>query len=684
MDAPLDALNGIGGKTKELFGSMGVENVRDLLGYFPRAYEQYGPPVQISTLREQQDTVSVAAILTTPVTNRYLRGRCVSSARCSDGSGELLLSWYNMPYIKNSIRTGNSYIFRGKVRKKGALPVMDHPSVFHTDQYQSLQTSLQPVYSLTKGMRTRTIQKAVRQAIDHTDLQAEYLPEEILNRYHLMGYREAVEGMHFPKNSEELTRARRRLVFDEFFFFLLELRSLKNGRERAVQPYSIRPRGSADAVIASLPYELTGAQKRVWSEILEDLQGGHAMSRLIQGDVGSGKTILAVLALLTVAENGYQGALMAPTEVLARQHYDSLTRLIREQNLPYRTDLLVGSLSAAQKRAVYARMASGETDLIVGTHALIQEKALYHNLALVITDEQHRFGVRQRETLSEKGNTPHTLVMSATPIPRTLAVILYGDLDVSVLDEMPADRLPIKNCVVGPKYRPSAYRFIEEQVHRGHQAYIICPMVEESDLTDAENVLEYSEMLRSRFPEDIRVEALHGRMKAAEKNDIMERFLKNEIQVLVSTTVVEVGVNVPNATVMMIENAERFGLAQLHQLRGRVGRGRDQSYCIFLCASDSPQIRERLDILNHSNDGFEIANRDLQLRGPGDLFGVRQSGMMNFRLADIYADADLLALANEAAGRILSEDPDLSEPAHQALRQRYEELLAREGDHLNI
>ncbi len=683
MDAPLDALSGVGEKTKERFESLGVYTVQDLLDFFPRAYEQYTSPVPISTLQEE-DTASIEVMLTTSVTTRYLRGRSVSSARCSDGSGELTLSWYNMPYIRNSVRTGTLYIFRGRVRKKGAAWIMDQPSVFLPDQYHDLQTSLQPVYSLTKGIHTRTIQKAVRQAIDAMDLSAEYLPEEILQDYHLMGYREAVEGMHFPKSTNELADARRRLVFDEFFFFLLQLRSMKESRERSDQSFAIRPKGTAASVISSLPYELTGAQKRVWSEIEKDLQGEKVMSRLIQGDVGSGKTILAFLALLTVVENGYQGAMMAPTEVLARQHYESLTRLLKEQNLPYRVDLLVGSLRASQKREVYARMISGETDIIIGTHALIQEKALYKNLALVITDEQHRFGVRQRESLAEKGNTPHTLVMSATPIPRTLAVILYGDLDISALDEMPANRLPIKNCVVGPNYRPTAWKFIEDQVHMGHQAYIICPMVEESDMVDAENVLEYSEMLRGRFPEDICVEALHGRMKADEKNEIMDRFLKNEIQVLVSTTVVEVGVNVPNATVMMIENAERFGLAQLHQLRGRVGRGDQQSYCIFLNTDESQQAKARLDILNHSNDGFEIANKDLELRGPGDLFGVRQSGLMNFRLADIYADADLLQLANEAADEILSRDPDLSEPEHQALKQKYEHLIANSTEHFNI
>ncbi|MCD7818185.1 MAG: ATP-dependent DNA helicase RecG [Lachnospiraceae bacterium] len=685
LGLPLDSLKGIGEKTKQIFADAGIENLGDLLGYFPRAYERYEEPIPIEQLREEE-TASVAGRLTAPIANRYIRGRCISTTLCSDGTGEIQLVWYNMPYLKNSLRTGITFIFRGKAKKKGRRLLFEQASVFHTDQYQTLLSSLQPVYSLSKGMTVHMVQKAVRQVLDGIEkaAQSDYLTEYERERYHLCDCETAVLRMHFPENTEELQEARRRLVFDEFFFFLLRLRSLKNQREKAVNVFEIRPKGSAEQVIVSLPYTLTSAQKRVWDDIRGELQGQTVMARLIQGDVGSGKTILAVLALVTVAENGYQGALMAPTEVLAKQHFHSLQTILQENRLSFEVLLLSGSMTAKQKREAYARIESGEASIIVGTHALIQEKVMYHNLALVITDEQHRFGVRQREILSQKGSTPHTIVMSATPIPRTLAVILYGDLDISVINEMPADRLPIKNCVVGPAYRPKAWQFIEAQVRQGHQAYVICPMVEESDLVDAENVIEYTETLRQALAKDITVDYLHGRMKASEKNEIMERFLKNEIQVLVSTTVVEVGVNVPNATVMMIENAERFGLAQLHQLRGRVGRGEAQSYCIFLHEVDGPRIQERLDILNHSNDGFEIAARDLQLRGPGDLFGIRQSGLMNFRLADIYADADILQLANEAVGRIAEEDPELSLPQHRELKKRYEQMLSRQSENLNL
>ena len=397
------------------------------------------------------------------------------------------------------------------------------------------------------------------------------------------------------------------------------------------------------------------------------------MNRLIQGDVGSGKTILAVLALLMCAANGYQGAMMAPTEVLAVQHFETISGYVEKYGIAFRPVLLTGSMTAKEKREAYAKIASGEANLIIGTHALIQEKVEYSSLALVVTDEQHRFGVRQRETLAAKGKEPHVLVMSATPIPRTLAIILYGDLKVSVVDELPANRLPIKNCVVGTSYRPKAYEFIAREVAAGRQAYVICPMVEEGESEDLENVVDYTEKLRAALPPSVQVAYLHGKMRPADKNRIMEEFANKEIDVLVSTTVIEVGINVPNATVMMVENAERFGLAQLHQLRGRVGRGEFQSYCIFISTSEAKETMERLQILNHSNDGFHIASEDLKLRGPGDIFGIRQSGEFSFVLGDIYTDASLLKEASEAVDTLLCSDPELSSEDTLPLRQYFEE-----------
>ena len=440
----------------------------------------------------------------------------------------------------------------------------------------------------------------------------------------------------------------------------------------------------AEDLQKALPYSLTSAQQRALTEIKADLSSGKVMNRLIQGDVGSGKTILAVLALLHVACNGFQGALMAPTEVLAKQHYEGICQLFETYNIRKTPVLVTGSMTAKEKRLAYEKIKSHEADIIIGTHALIQEKVEYDKLALVITDEQHRFGVGQREALGTKGDTPHIMVMSATPIPRTLAIILYGDLDISVIDELPAERLPIKNCVVNKSYRPKAYEFIARQCAMGHQVYVICPMVEESEMIEAENVLDYTKVLRKELPESICVEYLHGKMKAKEKNQIMEQFAAGEIQVLVSTTVVEVGVNVPNATVMMIENAERFGLAQLHQLRGRVGRGKSQSYCIMVNCSEEEGTMERLDILNKSNDGFYIASEDLKLRGPGDIFGMRQSGDMEFRLADIFTDANILKSVSEEADALLLADPELNEADHMELKKRLQAYVNHSYERLNL
>ena len=473
-------------------------------------------------------------------------------------------------------------------------------------------------------------------------------------------------------------------MFDEFFLFLVGVRKLKEKRADKRSSYVMESCEEVARFKEALPYRLTGAQERTLQEVFGDLSGGLVMNRLIQGDVGSGKTIVAVLALLMAACNGYQGALMAPTEVLARQHFESITQLFETYHIEKTPVLVTGSMTAKEKRLAYERIERHEADIVIGTHALIQEKVHYDNLALVITDEQHRFGVGQRELLSSKGGDPHVLVMSATPIPRTLAIILYGDLDISVIDELPQGRQPIKNCVVNTGYRPKAYSFIARQVEEGRQAYVICPMVEESEMIEAENVLDYTKKLRKELPASVTVEYLHGKMKGREKNRIMERFAAGEIQVLVSTTVIEVGVNVPNATVMMIENAERFGLAQLHQLRGRVGRGSSQSYCIMVNCSDEEGTLERLDILNRSNDGFYIASEDLKLRGPGDIFGMRQSGDMEFKLADIFTDANILKSVSEEVNRLLDGDPELEEEEHSQLKRKLDEYLGRNYERLNL
>ena len=520
------------------------------------------------------------------------------------------------------------------------------------------------------------VQKAVKQALKLVETE-EFLPEKIRNKYGLEGLQQAIEHIHYPTDKNQLYSARKRLIFDEFFMFIYNIRNLKDKNTEIHNRHILEEPKEVKTLINDLPYELTNAQKRTWEEIKRDISSTKVMNRLIQGDVGSGKTIIAFFALITAALNNGQGAMMAPTEVLARQHYDNLIELIKEHNINVNPVVLVGSMTAKEKREAYKVIESGDADIIIGTHALIQEKVNYNNLTMVVTDEQHRFGVRQREAISEKGEHPHIMVMSATPIPRTLAIIMYGDLDISVIDELPANRLPIANCVVGTDYRPNAYDFMTKQIAKGRQVYVICPTIEYSEAVEGENVIEYAEKLKRIMPVSVNIEFLHGRMKPAEKNEIMDRFANNQIQILVSTTVVEVGVNVPNATVMMVENAERFGLAQLHQLRGRVGRGKYQSYCIFINGSGKKEALERLNILCKSNDGFLIANEDLKLRGPGDFFGVRQSGDFEFRLGDIMNDANILKQASEAVELILNEEVEISDKQRKI-------IIEYENDSINI
>lgn len=658
-------IKGIGEKTAVLYGKLGIATVGDLLAFYPRSYERYEDPVTIREAERMDFAALRIVIVSVPSVRAVNRLQIVSATVADEEGGRLRVTWYQMPFLRSTLKPGARYILRGRLKADGKSRFLEQPQIFTLGAYEQKQASLQPVYSLTAGLTSQAISKAVDAAFESGVKLPETLPEELLSEYGLMERNEALRIMHFPKSMELFAKARRRLVFEEFFRFLLAVRNMKAGIEQEKNHFAIVERDEVRELTDRLPYRLTEAQKRTFEEISADMTGHHMMYRMIQGDVGSGKTIVAFLAMYQAALCHYQSVLMAPTEVLAVQHYRNFSGMIEQYGLKLRVCLLTGSLTAAQKREAYRMIREHEADLIVGTHALIQDKVEYDELALVITDEQHRFGVRQRELLSKKGHTPHVLVMSATPIPRSLAMILYGDLDISVMDELPANRLPIKNCVVDNQYRPNAWNFIRKQVAAGHQAYVICPMVEESENVSGEDVISYSRRLQEYFGSGIHVDYLHGKMKDDKKEAIMASFGKGEIQVLVATTVIEVGIDVPNATVIVIENAEKFGLAQLHQLRGRVGRGKWQSYCIMINTSRSDEAAKRLDILNHSNDGFQIASEDLKLRGPGDFFGVRQSGELAFALADVYTDAAILKEAAEAVKK--PRPPDFSPQGRAAL-----------------
>lgn len=682
-------LKGIGEKYAQLLGRLSVYTVEDLVGLYPRDYELYQEPAFISTLSPDYENTNVVidGVVSKKIDVYHTGKLAVISTFINDENGDRIkCTWFNMPFLKSSLKLGMRYIFRGRFVIKNGIKILEQPQMYTRSQYSEIEGTMQPIYPLTKGLSNKTVANAVHQALEKFDagLEKEYIPGYVRQKNELAEHNYAVVNIHFPKSMEDYIQARKRLAFEEFFLFVLAVRSLRNSNERIPNGYIIQNDSRTNDFIEKLPFSLTNGQKSAWTEVKKNMSGKGLMSRLIQGDVGSGKTIIAVLALMNTAYAGYQAAMMVPTEVLAKQQYDSITKMFNNMGVELNVSLLVGSMTAAAKRKVYEDIENGRTDIVIGTHAVIQEKVIFKNLAFVITDEQHRFGVNQRRDLSDKGNNPHILVMSATPIPRTLAIIVYGDLDISVIDELPAERLPIKNCVVDESYRPNAYKFIENQVHAGRQAYVICPMVEDSENIEAENVIDYAKKLSGELPDDIKVEYLHGKMKASQKNEIMEKFSKNEINVLVSTTVIEVGVNVPNATVMMVENAERFGLAQLHQLRGRVGRGGFQSYCIFVSGNKSKKTKDRLEILNKTNDGFKIAEEDLKLRGPGDFFGVRQSGDFDFGIADIYTDAKVLKSASEAAGEVLDKDPELGLEENRYLAEKVSEYTVKCLEKLNI
>lgn len=669
-------LKGIGEKNGALFHKLHIDTLYDLLTFFPRAYESY-PALTEAAGSDNDKRVAVFATLKSEPKLTHIKKYQILSFIASDEKDQCFhVRIFNMPYLKKTLHAGQRYVFYGKMTQGTDHLSMDQPRIFKPEEYFRMLEGYFPIYPCTKGLSNETIRKYIRMAYEILEEQIQDpFPDELIKKREFPSYRDMVRIMHNPDSMDEVFRAKKRLAYEEFFFFLLSTRQNESGQVRRTEVNCFQKYEEMDAFIAALPFKLTDSQLRTWKEIEKDLCSHAICNRLVQGDVGCGKTMIAILALYSCVLNGKQGALMAPTEVLAQQHFQSITEMTKQYGLPFRIALLTGSVKAKDKKQIYAELSDGTVNLVIGTHALLEEPVVFHDLGLVVTDEQHRFGVRQRAVLHAKGQDVHTIVMSATPIPRSLAMILYGGMNVSTIPELPAHRLPIKNAVVDVGYRKSAYHFMKQQIKEGRQIYIICPMVEAGISEDLENVEEYAEKIRPFFDETVRIAVLHGKMKGTDKNRILNEFASHEIDILVSTTVVEVGINVPNATVMMIENAERFGLAALHQLRGRVGRGKYQSYCIFVDSTASEKSKKRLDILGRTNDGFEIANADLRMRGPGELSGTLQSGDAGFVYADLYDDADMLYLANEDIGTLITDDPLLEDASHMGLRQKWMEYI---------
>lgn len=669
MNEPVTALKGIGESRAKLLSKLKIKSVGDLLYFFPRYIEDRSSTMPIFSLTDGMNATVRATVISRPSRLKIRGNLTLFTMPVKDSSGTMYLTWYNNKFIENAFTVGKEYNFYGTVQIKYGKKQMDNPTYEPVDK--KLHTGrIVPVYPLTENLHQKTMRLIMKECVDEcVGNLNDPLPAYIREKYNLCELNYALSSIHFPATKKDYDLARKRFVFEELLMFQTGMLHIKNSKT------SIDPRpmdiSSAPEFEKKLPFTFTGAQRKVFSEICNDISSGRSMNRLVQGDVGSGKTVLAFGAMYIALKNNRQSVLMVPTEVLANQHYKSALSYFNEGEV----QLLTGSFTAVEKRKALENIKTGKAKIIIGTHALIESKVEYADLSLVITDEQHRFGVRQRALLAEKGNSPHILIMSATPIPRTLSLVIYGELDISVVDELPPGRQKVDTFAVDEGYRQRINNFMRKNIAEGRQIYVICPLIEESEKMDLQAATTLAQKLSEEVLPEYIVRLLHGKMKAAEKNEIMKDFLDGNINVLVSTTVIEVGMNVPNATVMIIENAERFGLSQLHQIRGRVGRGAEKSYCVMFSEGGGEVTKKRLDIMTKSNDGFEIARRDLELRGPGDFLGTRQHGMPELHIADIFTDFEAMKLARDAATEILTRDPELKKAEHLFLKDRINDMF---------
>ncbi|MFU2416924.1 ATP-dependent DNA helicase RecG [Peptacetobacter sp. AB800] len=670
INESIQYVKGIGPKKAEKLNKLGIYTIKDLLYYFPRQFEDRSIIKKIAQL-EDEEKVTVKALITNIESYTPKKGMTITRIDVKDDTGFAKLTFFNREYIKNTFRVGDSILAFGKVKKNGRFVELNSCELEYLSASPKNIEKLVPVYPLSYGVTNKDIMNTVRMVFESKDIKIpEYMPEYILKKYRLCGIEYAIKNIHFPKDKESLKIALYRLIFEELLVLQLGLFMYKGGSsdEKGIL---FKRNQRLDEVLKSLPFSLTRAQNRALNEIIDDMCSEKVMNRLVQGDVGSGKTVVALLALAECVFNGYQGALMAPTEILAQQHYESFTETF--EDIGINVELLTGSVTKKQKEGILQRAKDGEIDILIGTHALIEDNVEFKNIGLVITDEQHRFGVRQRGKLSSKGESPDILVMTATPIPRTLALILYGDLDISIIDELPPGRQPIETIAVEKKKRGKVYNsLVRREVDKGRQVYIVCPLVEESETLDITSATETAEEIKRDFFPDLRVGLLHGKMKPSEKDTIMTAFKNHELDILVSTTVIEVGVNVPNSTLMIIENAERFGLAQLHQLRGRVGRGKHQSYCVLIYGSNSEVCRKRMNIMEETNDGFKISEKDLEIRGPGEFFGTMQHGVPELKVANLFKHMKILKTVQQEARIIIGEDPTLDFKEYRGLKREIE------------